>query len=82
LVFNVEQNVEPARRGDVCVLGYVWGKPVDLLLRALWPLSDTADTDAPRASFDLILLSDLIFNHSQVRHPPLSVYLPLVRHPG
>lgn len=72
----------------MCVIGYVWGKPVDPLLRALWPLSDDvdadadADRDAPRASFDLILLSDLIFNHSQVRHPHFhfSVYLPLV-HP-
>jgi hypothetical protein len=69
LVFNVEENVEPARRGDVCVLGYVWGQPVDSLLRALSLEGiDIADAEAPRASFDLILLSDLIFNHSQVRH--------------
>jgi nicotinamide N-methyltransferase len=66
LVFNVEENVELARRGDVCVRGYVWGQPVDPLLRAL--SAETADAEAPRASFDLILLSDLIFNHSQVRH--------------
>jgi hypothetical protein len=56
----------------VCVLGYVWGSPVDPLLAALLP--DTAthvdiNPDAgPDMRFDLILLSDLIFNHSQVRH--------------
>ena len=85
LVFNVEQNVKPARRADVCVLGYVWGQPVDPLLGALSPLPllDTADATCSPASssFDLILLSDLIFNHSQVRYPRLSVHLSLVRHP-
>ena len=34
LVFNVEQNINPARRADVCVLGYMWGQPVDPLLGA------------------------------------------------
>ncbi|KAH8988258.1 hypothetical protein EDB86DRAFT_3065599 [Lactarius hatsudake] len=38
----------------VAVLGYVWGRPVE-------PLS------ARGAKFDLIILSDLIFNHSQHR---------------
>jgi predicted nicotinamide N-methyase len=69
LVFNVDQNIELARRGAVCAMGYVWGQSVDPLLRALLP--DTADPNArPHAFFDLILLSDLIFNHSQVQHPP------------
>jgi nicotinamide N-methyltransferase len=78
LAYNVEQNVQPPPRqggrgrGGVGVLGYVWGSPVDPLLAALPP--DTADTNrddddaSPVARFDLILLSDLIFNHSQVRH--------------
>jgi predicted nicotinamide N-methyase len=49
------------------MLGYVWGSPVDPLLVALLP--DTADTNPDAGpSFDLILLSDFIFNHSQVRH--------------
>ena len=68
LVFNIEQNIELARRGAVCVMGYIWGQPVDPLLRTLLP--DTTDLDAgPHTFFDLILLSDLIFNHSQVQRP-------------
>jgi len=75
LSYNVEQNVQPPLRAAVCVLGYVWGSFVDPLLGALLPETATepdvdANADAgPATSFDLILLSDLIFNHSQVRHP-------------
>lgn len=49
---------------------------MDPVLRAL--LLDTAEPDArPHTPFDLILLSDLIFNHSQVQHPPfLSLPVP------
>jgi hypothetical protein len=54
-----------------CVLGYVWGSPVDQLLAALQDTAIQVDVN-PDAGlgmrFDLILLSDLIFNHSQVRH--------------
>jgi nicotinamide N-methyltransferase len=78
LAYNIDQNVQPPRRAAVHVLGYVWGSSVDLLLAAL--LQDTtteSDADAAAAgpdtsNFDLILLSDLIFNHSQVRPPSLS----------
>ena len=60
------------RRGTVCVMGYFWGQPVDPLLRAL--LLDPADPDVrPHTFFDLILHSNLIFNRSQVRHPPFLV---------
>jgi nicotinamide N-methyltransferase len=69
LAYNVAQNVGVA---TVCVLGYVWGSPVDPLIAALLPDTATdADTNpdlGPSTRFDLILLSDLIFNHSQVRH--------------
>lgn len=41
--------------------GYIWGHSVDKLTRAL----PTA-TDASNPGFHLIILSDLIFNHSQV----------------
>ncbi|KAH9953713.1 putative methyltransferase-domain-containing protein, partial [Russula dissimulans] len=65
LVYNVKQNVEPARRGALCVRGYVWGRPLDsdadLALR-LGPGPGTSSS-----FFDLVLLSDLIFNHSQHR---------------
>ena len=96
LAYNVDQNVLPPRRAAVHVLGYVWGSSVDPLLAAAL-LQDTetetesnADADADAVpvtgpdtrNFDLILLSDLIFNHSQVRHhhypPPSS--LPFFPH--
>ncbi|KAH9996385.1 hypothetical protein BJV74DRAFT_827878 [Russula compacta] len=75
MAYNVVQNVEPARRGAVCVLGYVWGHPVEPLLLLLAPRPDAttaycahAGADGcPSTTFDLILLSDLIFNHSQHR---------------
>ena len=91
LAYNVDQNVVPPRRAAVHVLGYVWGSSVDPLLAAAL-LQDTAtesnaDADADAAAvagpdtnnFDLILLSDLIFNHSQVRHhhyPSSSPFFP------
>jgi len=73
LVLNVERNVEMERRGIVCVLGYVWGHPLEPLLEVLDSsdvLVRVADTSASASAspfFDLILLSDLIFNHSQHR---------------
>ena len=78
LAYNVDENVKPPRCATVRVLGYVWGSSVDPLLAAPALLEDTEtetetalDADAsPDTSnfFDLIILSDLIFNHSQVRH--------------
>jgi EEF1A N-terminal glycine/lysine methyltransferase len=59
MAYNVAQNMEPAAR-HVSVMGYVWGQPVEPLLALL-------DADGGgRGGFDLILLSDLRFNHSQV----------------
>jgi hypothetical protein len=40
--------------------GYTWGRPIDSLLNVV---------EDPSSGFDLIILSDLIFNHSQVRRP-------------
>ncbi|KAF8262016.1 putative methyltransferase-domain-containing protein [Lactarius quietus] len=56
MAHNVAQNGVDA---EVAVLGYVWGRPVEPLLA---PLSSTTG-----AKFDLILLSDLVFNHSEHR---------------
>jgi len=74
LAYNADQNVQPPRRAVVRVLGYVWGSSVDPLLAALQPDTATGESDADVAAgpdttknFDLILLSDLIFNHSQHR---------------
>ncbi|KAN0129048.1 nicotinamide N-methyltransferase [Lactarius tabidus] len=57
MAYNVGQNGVEAQ---VTVRGYIWGRPVQPLLE---PLSRTMTG----AKFDLILLSDLIFNHSEHR---------------
>ncbi|KAI0296727.1 hypothetical protein B0F90DRAFT_1636115 [Multifurca ochricompacta] len=83
MIHNVERNVEPERRDSIHVLGYIWGRPVEPLLLAAGELVKDTDTVTPGSEsglgsgsgsgagagggFDLILLSDLIFNHSQHR---------------
>ncbi|PAV19105.1 nicotinamide N-methyltransferase [Pyrrhoderma noxium] len=54
LSYNVGRNVPESIRSNVTVTGYVWGKPVEPLLEAVAP-----------DKFRLIILSDLVFNHSQ-----------------
>ncbi|KAL1745169.1 putative methyltransferase-domain-containing protein [Schizophyllum fasciatum] len=56
LNLNAKQNLSQSDLARVSVRGYIWGTPVT-------PLLEELPTDAP--SFDLIILSDLIFNHSQ-----------------
>jgi predicted nicotinamide N-methyase len=70
---NMAQNV--AQNGvetQVAVREYIWGRPVEPLLEPLLPTTATTG-----AKFDLILLSDLVFNHSEV-----SCCLPPSRAPG
>lgn len=58
LRFNVDVNLEEEERERIAVDGHVWGQSVDLLLDHL-----------PKGQkYDLLILSDLVFNHSQVRH--------------
>ncbi|KAF9236770.1 putative methyltransferase-domain-containing protein [Melanogaster broomeanus] len=59
LTHNVHQNISEDQRNKVTTQGYIWGQPVDNLFAALPPDRD------PSRGFDLIILSDLIFNHSQ-----------------
>lgn len=54
LKFNVERNVQNPIKQNVIVQGYVWGTPVEPLLETVSP-----------EKFGLIILSDLVFNHSQ-----------------
>lgn len=54
--YNVKTNVPEHQRDRLNVQGYIWGHPVKPLLDAL---------PTPSSKFDLIILSDLIFNHSQ-----------------
>ncbi|KAK7683092.1 hypothetical protein QCA50_013765 [Cerrena zonata] len=55
---NVIQNVPKELVEHAHVDGYIWGHKVDPLLR-----SKSKDFEDPR--FDLIIMSDLVFNHSQ-----------------
>lgn len=55
---NTQKNTPEAIQSRINVQGHIWGKDVTPLLG---PLKDGLET--PR--FDVILLSDLIFNHSQ-----------------
>jgi EEF1A N-terminal glycine/lysine methyltransferase len=75
MAYNVVQNIELAarREGVVSVMGYVWGQPVEPLLALLDDADAAADGGGGAmrgGGFDLIILSDLIFNHSQVRTFP------------
>ncbi|KAK2459829.1 hypothetical protein APHAL10511_008150 [Amanita phalloides] len=57
---NVEVNIPDTLRHVVEVEGYIWGRNVSSLLRRLPdPLVQSG------SGFDLVILSDLIFNHSQ-----------------
>ncbi|KAF9524558.1 putative methyltransferase-domain-containing protein [Crepidotus variabilis] len=55
--YNVVANVPSEKRDHTIVQGYIWGRSVENLLSAL--------PDSTSQAFDLVILSDLIFNHSQ-----------------
>ncbi|OBZ77623.1 Protein N-methyltransferase NNT1 [Grifola frondosa] len=54
ITFNVQKNIPTGDLPRVHVQGYIWGHPVEPLLRVV-----------ESKEFDLIIMSDLIFNHSQ-----------------
>ncbi|KAF8216371.1 putative methyltransferase-domain-containing protein [Mycena galopus ATCC 62051] len=58
LVANLDHNASTNLPGDhrVSVRGYIWGHPVE-------PLLDVLPSGSDR--FDLVIMSDLVFNHSQ-----------------
>ncbi|PCH45119.1 hypothetical protein WOLCODRAFT_78055 [Wolfiporia cocos MD-104 SS10] len=57
--FNVNTNIPAHIRHRAHVEGYIWGQPVERLLTL-------QQGSTPHRGFDLIIMSDLIFNHSQV----------------
>ncbi|GAA5980090.1 hypothetical protein JCM10908_001531 [Rhodotorula pacifica] len=62
---NIDLNVTSLESADVATAvakGFTWGTPPDTLLEAL---SGTDAAGEEERKFDLILLSDLVFNHSQ-----------------
>jgi nicotinamide N-methyltransferase len=56
---NVSSNIPSDLVQHVDVQGYIWGTPLSPLVEAL---------PEGKRGFDLIIMSDLIFNHSQVFH--------------
>ncbi|KZT66547.1 nicotinamide N-methyltransferase [Daedalea quercina L-15889] len=58
LEFNVYNNAPSASKKLQSVQGYIWGHPVG-------PLLEHLRRDSSATGFDLIIMSDLIFNHSQ-----------------
>ncbi|KIM79254.1 hypothetical protein PILCRDRAFT_823505 [Piloderma croceum F 1598] len=61
LEYNVKKNIPVTAADRLSVIGYIWGRPSQPLIDSL-PASPIAPT---ANGFDLILLSDLVFNHSQ-----------------
>lgn len=61
---NIAENLAEIERERVVVLGYKWGQGTVDLMSVL---------DGENEQFDLIILSDLIFNHSQVRRSSISL---------
>ncbi|TFK23372.1 nicotinamide N-methyltransferase [Coprinopsis marcescibilis] len=55
---NIDANFEGHSKSKILAEGYIWGQSAVGLL-------DTAESTTGRRSFDLIILSDLVFNHSQ-----------------
>ncbi|KZS89768.1 nicotinamide N-methyltransferase [Sistotremastrum niveocremeum HHB9708] len=58
---NVENNIPYMTRDRVSVQGHIWGKPVEPLFESI---RDSKPHEAG-GGFDMIILSDLVFNHSQ-----------------
>lgn len=62
LVENMKLNVKDCAlmtdKSLIAVEGYLWGAPVERL---------TAHLNEPEKSFDLLILADLLFNHSEHR---------------
>ncbi|TEB37275.1 hypothetical protein FA13DRAFT_1726356 [Coprinellus micaceus] len=56
--FNISRNLNPSEHDRSFARGYIWGRSTDELLAL-------AEEKTGRGSYDLIILSDLVFNHSQ-----------------
>lgn len=74
LIENLHLNVENCRhdisKPTISVQGFLWGSPVDKL---------TAPLDDPVSGFDLLLLADILFNHSEHEKLAASVEATLKR---
>ncbi|KAF8873886.1 putative methyltransferase-domain-containing protein [Infundibulicybe gibba] len=68
---NVRENTPQSLRERVVVQGYIWGHPIHRLIAS-----------NPSPAFGLIILSDLVFNHSQHDALLKTCDLALDRHPS
>jgi len=62
LISNIKYNIESAKEMDqskIFVEGYIWGNDYEPLLEKI------RTKDQPTKKFDLIILSDLVFNHTE-----------------
>lgn len=55
---NVEKNIASPNQQYTHVMGYIWGKTLD-------PIFEVQQKMAHTRGFDVVIMSDLIFNHSQ-----------------
>ena len=62
---NVDANLPGHLRDRVLVEGYIWGTDASSLLKIIRE-GEGGEEEEPGSKYDLIILSDLIFNHSQV----------------
>ncbi|MCJ1462645.1 nicotinamide n-methyltransferase [Pseudocyphellaria aurata] len=73
LISNLRHNIAscaliPPPASNISALGYLWGYPADPLLSKLITVPSAPNSEEP-LGFDLLLLADLLFNHSE--HPAL-----------
>lgn len=61
LINNIKRNIIENNVSKNCkALGFIWGNPVDEIVHTL-----SESTNNQNTSFDIIILSDVIFNHSE-----------------
>jgi len=72
LIENLRINISslPSSKGNIVAEPYLWGNPLSEILSHLPP---------PAEAFDLVILSDLLFNHSEHQKLLKTVLLTLKR---
>lgn len=61
LIKNIKRNIiENKVQNNCCALGYIWGNATDEIVDTL-----TEKTNGENSTFDVIILSDVIFNHTE-----------------
>jgi EEF1A N-terminal glycine/lysine methyltransferase len=85
LVENLRYNIEhcAAPLHNITAQGYLWGNSPSTLLTShpSSPTTTTTPTISNDRAFDLLILADLLFNHSEHRKLVLSIELTLKRNP-